>query len=343
MPARKIVAREVPAMEPLPKLEKADLAEFGCDISYISHESIRPETLVGEEVVRLNMPQLAPAIWGTFERLRAVYEGGGFVLHPMHVRAMLVESAQSHHIELPTQVAGALLQFFSTRVNRTFFAHQSLMWLADTDFKVHLYGHGWDMHPTLRRFARGPVENDAARLAIYRASKINLQMHPDGVVQDRLLEGLSVGGFFLLRYCAADVMERMLPPIWKFCSELQINSNDDLKQSASSGIWRLLNYLGKTFDVDVFQAWPNIVGMLRDAADADFARSAAALWPEYSAVAYSSRDELIGLASRYLYNVPERMEIAENMRVRVAQRFAHVHLNRNLLTNLTPRRTEVAA
>ncbi len=235
----------------------------------------------------------------------------------------------------------ALVLFFD-HLNGVMFQHQMLAWLSDCEFQLHLYGHGWHEHPTLSRFARGRIESDAMRLAIYRASRINLAASVNGAVDGRVSEGIGTAGFFLLRFCPADVIERIFPPLWEFCSQRSITSGAQLREQATPPIAALLDFLSHTIGMDALQAWPDLITTLREAADAGYANSAAAIWPEYPAIAFGSRDELIGKISRYLYDGPERQRLAEEMRRQLVGRFEHVRVNRQVLSG-SPDSSEVAA
>jgi hypothetical protein len=75
--------------------------------------------------------------------------------------------------------------------------HTTLQWLAEDGRDLHLYGDGWEHHPTLSRFARGRVEaNDLPDLV--RGTRINLQLVAIGSLHQRLFEILFAGGFPLL-------------------------------------------------------------------------------------------------------------------------------------------------
>jgi hypothetical protein len=59
------------------------------------------------------------------------------------------------------------------------------------------------------------------------------------------------------------------------------------------------------------------------------ARSAAALWSSYPAVAFASRDELVTMCTKYLYDVPARARLAEEMRRELRERLERVRVTVN--------------
>ncbi|MEA2734210.1 MAG: hypothetical protein QOE14_661, partial [Humisphaera sp.] len=201
-------------------------------------------------------------------------------------------------------------------VNQVLFQHETLSWLAgDASFKIHLYGNGWDQHPLLARHARGAIRDERMARTIFRASKINLATAAYGAVTPHVLEGIGDGGFFLMRFCAADVIERFYPPLLDFCARERIRSNEELSERATPGVRALLAFASRTMGVDVLRDWPDFVPNLRSSSAQGRSHCAAVLWPdEYPAVCFSSRDELLNLVAKFLYDAPERRELAERMR-----------------------------
>ena len=302
-------------------------ASLACDVSFISDDSTSPETLVDRQIEMQRNPRAAALMWDIFDRLRSEYDGGGMVPHPSWVTTRIRHAMTASGIELADQQVDGLLRFFD-HVNECLFQHQTLTWLADGDFRINLYGIGWEQHPRFNKFARGMIESDAMRVAVYRASRINLAASPYGAVAPRLTEGILSGGFFLMRFAPCDLMERFFPAIWTFCQERGITTDEQLLIEATPGVRALMEFATRTLGVDVVRAWPNFLFHLRDAAAAGYTQSAAAIWPQYPSVSFATRDELIGLVSKYVYDVPLRQKLAEEMRRQLVARFEHVRVNR---------------
>ncbi len=302
-------------------LDEAALAAFGCDVSFVSDDSTPPEDLVSRAVEQASSHELKHLLWETFDRLRADYRADGAVLHPAGVATKIRRACSALGFDVAAEQRSALLRFFSD-VNQVLFQHQTLAWLADdANLKLHLYGPGWEQHPTFARHARGAVRDDAMRHAIFRASKINLSASPYGAVTAHLLEGVGAGGFFLMRFCAADVIEKLYPPLTDFCAREGIQTNAALAEHATPGVCELLAFASRTLGVDVLGEWPDFVPhLLSRRAEPRGSRSAAVLWPEhYAQVCFSSRDELLRLTGKFLYDQPHRRALADAMR----RQFAH--------------------
>jgi hypothetical protein len=62
-----------------------------------------------------------------------------------------------------------------------------------------LYGAGWENHRDFSRYARGRVTYGDQLADLTRRTKVNLQIVPYSCIHQRLLDGVSAGGFFLIR------------------------------------------------------------------------------------------------------------------------------------------------
>ena len=308
-------------------MDEAALAPLRCDLSFISDDNTPAETLVSLEANQIDCPATRRLVSDCFERIRSEYDQGGFLAHPAQLVHRIRHAAAACGIGPGELRLAPLLKLFD-RINRALFLEQTLGWLAGCDFKIHLYGQGWDRHEKLARLSRGPVESDAHRRAIWRASRINLAAAPNGAVGDPVSDGILAGGFFLLRFCPADVIERLYPPIYRFCVDQRIETNARLDLAAPPGIRSLVQFASRTLGIDVLAEWPDFVPHILATCASDQTRCAAVLWPDdYPRVAFSSRDELIALATRYLYDGPERLRRADAMRRALREQTSHVKVS----------------
>jgi hypothetical protein len=102
-------------------------------------------------------------------------------------------------------VESRLLDFGYIKIGNALFRHTMLQWASQTDLPLALYGTGWDTHPTLAEYAKGPLAHGPALAEVCRNSLINLQATISGNIHQRVFEGTASGGFFLLRYNLLDV------------------------------------------------------------------------------------------------------------------------------------------
>jgi len=301
--------------------DEAALAEFGCDVSFISDHSTAPEELITRAVEQASSHDLKHLFWETFDRIRNDYAVASPLLHPAAVVTRIHQACAVLRIQLSPDQHGPLLRFFND-VNEALFQQQTLAWLAaDANIKLHLYGLGWERHATLARHSRGVVRDEAMRLAILRASKINLSAHPYGAVTPQLLEGVAQGAFFLMPFSAADLIEKFFPPLIDFCARGRLHSNAALAEHATPGVRELLAFASRTLNIDVLREWPDFVPHLLSLRAKPRSASAAVLWPEqYAHVCFSSRDEFLNLAGKFLYDQPQRRRLADAMRHQLAHR-----------------------
>lgn len=281
-PAERFVATPVGVNDqrfaPRP-LNEQERSRFGCDVSYVSHASTRADVLLKQWTEEIPHSHLRRLLGDVYERLHAIYDAGGSITEPSLLRHVVLDAMEATGVEVdePTldQLVGRLFQ----GINNALFRHQSLLWLADSDINLHLYGRGWEAHPQLKRFARGIADNQAHLCAIYQASRINLQVIPHGAVHQRLCDGLAAGGFFLLRYCASDVVGGIRQRLWQWCRRQGIETDVQLIEHADDEVRGLLDQLG--WQLPSADSPPDRlrIGALARAAAANFAPLRGTLWP----------------------------------------------------------------
>ena len=313
-------------------LSASDQSQFGCDVSFVSHASTPAEALVNTEITRIGSPEARRLLWGIYEKLKAVYDTGEAITEPNTIRGIIDQVLLDTRTGLPDDQMPTLMDLFVQKVNNSLFRHQSLNWLADLDIDLRLYGRGWEQHPTLGRFARGIADNATQLSTIYRASKINLQISPHGAVHQRLLEGVAAGGFFLLRHCPGDVIEREFQAIWDWCRVHSIRSDSELRQRATADVQLRLDVVGQILQRDPFAMEYSFIEMLQSSEESGYIRSAATIWPDdYDSICFRSQTELRKCVSHYLQNEKERQARAQSMRKPVLDRFTYLATSRRLI------------
>jgi hypothetical protein len=216
---------------PVPKLTRvparpASWTSDGDDLIFVSNASRLPD-IVAQEIVsaaRLTkgLDTLAEACCHS---MIALYAKGSCVQTLAQTRQILTDAQQQTgvSITLPEMSERLVLRLFN-HLNNALYRQQALSWIADAadtmGLSLGLHGKGWHEHPTLSRFARGPVAYGPQLEALTRKSKINLQILPYSCTHQRLLDGLVAGGFYLIREHPIDLMLRdvgelyplLLPP-----------------------------------------------------------------------------------------------------------------------------------
>ena len=261
-------------------LSAAEKQKYACDVSFVSHASTPAQMLVQAEIERLGSVEAKRLFTSIFDRLQGEYDAGGMVCEQPALRRIIDASLIETRTGITDDQMPALMEFFSQKVNNALFRHQSLLWLAEMGVDLRLYGNGWEKHPKLSRFARGPAENSAQLPLIYRASKLNLQMSPHGAVHQRVLEGLAAGGFFMMRYCPGDVMEREFAAIWKWCKRVGIEDDVQLRAHATPEISQRLQKISVMLQQDPFAMNYRFIDSLRASEEEGYVRSAWMIWGE---------------------------------------------------------------
>ena len=313
-------------------LSPREQSEFGCDVSFVSHASTPADVLLQAEIDRANTPEAESLLRKIYDQLKAIYETGGVVTEPIQIRRLIDLAMAKTKTCIPDSEMPKLMEMFMQRINNALFRHQSLNWLAEMGVDLRLYGAGWEKHPTLSRFARGAADNKNQLSQIYRASRISLHVSPHGAVHQRLIEGLACGGFFLLRRCAGDVMERHYQTIWNWCVANGISTDPQLKSRAEPYIAEAIAQAAGILHLDPFAMKRPFIEELRECAQSGYIGSAGTIWGEnYDAIAFGSAAELGQKVTQYLSDESERRRIAETMRDVVLQRFTYAAMARRLL------------
>lgn len=301
-----------------------------CDVSFVSHASTPATVLLTEQLNRADATGKKLLI-DIFEQMRAVYDAGGAITQPLHIRRMIDSSIQRLKAAFDEPIKRHLHDFFNQRVNNALFRHQTLTWLADMDVNLHLYGRGWEQHPRLAKYARGIACNQTQLSAIYQASRINMQITPFGAVHQRLFEGLACGGFFLLRHVSGDEIERVYRQLHDWCIEHQIQSGSELAARATPHVRQLLEQARQLVGVDPLTMEWDFIDVLKLSADGQYIRSAATVWEEYDRVAFRSAAELRERVNHFLANDDDRRATADSMRRVVLERFTYRSISERLL------------
>ncbi|MGD0389340.1 MAG: glycosyltransferase [Tepidisphaeraceae bacterium] len=327
----------------------AEQAEFGCDVSFVSHASATAESLLKTEIDRAGSPDATRLLRAIFDPLRAVYDAGGVVTEPIQIRRMIDLAMQQTKTSLPNDEMPKLMELFTQRINNALFRHQSLHWLAEMGADLRLYGRGWEDHPKLSRFARGIADNAHQLALIYAASRISLQISPHGGAHQRVMEGLACGGFFLIRRCPGDLLERRFQMLWNWCVSENITTDAELRSAAEPQIAAAIAQVADELQLDPFAGDQPFIETLRASAEDGYIRSAGTVWGEdYDAVAYGSADELRAKVACFLGDEPQRRRVADSMREVVLARFTYTATSRRLLNFIADdleagRRQKVAA
>jgi hypothetical protein len=180
------------------------------DVVFVSNASRQPEALLEERLGSFSGPAAHRDLLESAGRqIIDRYAAGDPVATYPDVRAVLRDAQQAAGIDLTREEILAIAPWLCHPFCDALYRQQALRWAASAveqlGLSLCLYGNGWDKHPRFARYARGPIENGPLLHELTRRSAINLQIVPYLCLHQRLLDGLSAGGFFLVREHLADV------------------------------------------------------------------------------------------------------------------------------------------
>lgn len=308
----------------------AQIQRFGCDVSYVSHASVPADVLLQEHVDKQSDAGKR-LLHDVYDRMQAHYEHGGQALSDVLIRLIMEQSMQSLRIGLAEADIKSLVFFFNQSISNAMFRHQTLGWLGELGVDLRIYGRGWEEHPTLSRYARGIADNIHDLGAIYRASKINIQVTPHGAVHQRLLDGLTAGGFFLMRWHPGDEVGPIYQQLWEWCRQREISSEEQLRDQADAQVHEMIVRINELEGSPATRREMTVFDVMNGHRENNFMTSAASIWPEYPSVAFNTRDELADRVRRFLASAGEREQIAQSMRQAVVERTSYTSISSRLL------------
>ena len=309
---------------------RAQIDRFGCEVSYVSHASTPADVLLQSHIDR-QTDAGKRLLRDVYDRMTAHYQSGGQALSDVMIRIFMEQAMQATRIGLAEEDIKSLVFFFNQQISNALFRHQTLEWLSELGVDLHIHGRGWEQHPTLARFAKGIADNITDLGAIYRASKINIQVTPHGAVHQRLLDGLTAGGFFLLRRHAGDEVGPIYQELWDWCRQRGIESDQQLCDRADARVHEMIVRINALEGSPPTRREMAVFDVMHGHRENNFMTSAASIWPEYEQVAFNTRDELQQRVRHFLADEPERARIAQSMRQAMIERTSYTSISRRLL------------
>ncbi len=303
-------------------LLEADLEPYRCDVSYVSHAS----ATVDQEMTQVQG-------WLPSDRHRAIFRAavskllpdwlaGGACPGPV-MTAVLDAAVELGFGRLSVAELGELTPVVHRIAGRAF-RHVALGWVADWADRAgrtfRIWGKGWDKHPSLARYARGPADNGHELRCIYQASRINLQLIGTGFFHQRALDGLMAGGFFMGRRSDADLVGPALRELMDLIEEHRIAAPDDLKALADvQSKQRILARL-RLIGEDARTIGPEWIENRRLTAQADFIDERV---PHFEDILFASPGEFAEKAERFLADDGLRTRLASEMRAVLVEHYSY--------------------
>ncbi len=187
-----------------PELER----RFACDVAYVGNQSTPPEAehkrlraeLAHDDAARRALDRGFDAMkrrihhgWRRFGVGRPSY-----VVHA----TLPMETLKEAGVGSPApEYADKLQALYFAPIAELLFRHRTLEWAADVadrhGLRMHIYGRGWENHPTLGRFACGPVEHGEELRAVYACAAAHIHVSQNTNAHQRVAECALSGGLML--------------------------------------------------------------------------------------------------------------------------------------------------
>ncbi|MFQ5590135.1 MAG: hypothetical protein ACE5HE_03130 [Phycisphaerae bacterium] len=296
----------------------ADYNRHKCDISATTHASKSAEQMCSEYAARLDCSASRRLLRSIHEELTQCVDRGEF-LTSAHIQSLVRRCEAQTGVRAATDtIRTGVFGDFASRLHDRLIRHKTLEWVGHwakrTGRSFALYGNGWDTHPALGEFARGPVENGYDLRCVYQASTISLHVSGFGSVHQRLLDGLSSGGFFLVRHNPGDFIGEAAVELADIIDRLGVTHMDELRASDLPEVQRCLRAFGEAgllLPSDDELPIPRVIEYLR--ATADDPTSASLLFPRFAEITFASEEAFIERAEFFLGQPEERKAIASQM------------------------------
>jgi hypothetical protein len=338
-------SQKAPHPNPLPCVQgRADQRD---DLSFVSNASHNPSDLAERLLTTLQAPPAIQALARACgEQILATYSAGGCLSGYADVRDLVRRLSRGMGVPIDGASARQLASMLTHPLNDALYRQQGLTWAAEIareqGLNLGLYGNGWEKHPTLGKYARGPVQYGRPLEDLTRRTVINLQIVPFSCLHQRLLDGLIAGGFFLIRDNPTDTRPRELldfvhhhAPCAQSVAAVEAAIRADLRSEFSRLVASAADFLcdGDGEDpVACVAAWRD-AGMLVPADD---------VLPYYGGVTFNDPQSLSALVRQYLAEPAKRQEIAAAQRASVVARFTYEAGMRRLVREIG-RRIDLSA
>lgn len=324
-PPRQCCFAPIPVNQRVYRAEPAPpdlLAAAQCDLSFVSHLSLPVEQFLQQSTAAEVRPTLRLLMSALYEEMNARITAGRVPLTTPQTCGISQELATRLGFELSEAEADELRRTFTDRLISLIFRHEALGWAADLGLNLHLYGNGWEQHPRLARFARGPAGNGEHLRAIFQASAINLQIYPQTSFHQRLLEGLCSGGFFLIRGTPADDVSELYLSVAHRCRAADIRDEEALWNAPDPSLRADVRKLNEVL-MTPRRLYDGFAEQLHDYANGAHQLEMSTALPRYRDVAFRTRSDFEEQIARWLKNPDARREIAAAQRDHVLKHFTY--------------------
>lgn len=304
-----------------------------CELAFVSHHGETPDAmharlsreLARDARVQAAMDRIFPLLGGVLDDARDDL--------PSAAIRRIVEDGFP---DAPPQTRELLQRHYAVPLADRIMRHQTLAWaseLADEKgWRLHVYGRGWERHPTLSRHARGELTHDEELRGAYIHARLHLHTSLCSMVHQRVLECALSGGLCLARFTS----EALVPARHRLRREL-LRNEPDLRDPQNRRVGYLVERHPPARDlVDLLarmgRAWNEPVvwiaesriplyGPLGRIMDVD--NDASFLFPDLASMSFATRDQFRAVCTRAVEDDAWRERASGAIAARVRQRMTH--------------------
>ncbi len=183
-----------------------DFKKYGADISYVANCSSTAEEELIQYLSKVPL-EFHHFLTTYFDGINQRFKDN----HPLYTFndycVFLDKIALEKAVNIEKKKRDSFAEHFWLVIGARLLRQQPLEWVSEAGYNLSIYGNGWENHPKLKKHAKGWIENGEELCKLFNASKINLNVHQTGNYTSRVNDGISSGGFFLLRYHPMDYAE----------------------------------------------------------------------------------------------------------------------------------------
>ncbi|MFI4861287.1 MAG: hypothetical protein ACIAXF_11465 [Phycisphaerales bacterium JB063] len=189
----------------------ADPDNATTDLLYIGDHAGEPRVLLEEIAQRLANPRIRQLAQIVGEQMLDDYREGKNYPTRWHIDQIARQcTAQVKGLKLSDKLYRQLANIMFAPFNETLYREQALRWAAqvadELGLTLALHGRGWKRCADLAAYAHGRPPSEPHRDQLTASARINLHVAPTFCLDEKLMQGLAVGGFFLVREHPADTL-----------------------------------------------------------------------------------------------------------------------------------------
>ncbi|MCX5689174.1 MAG: hypothetical protein NTV94_05195, partial [Planctomycetota bacterium] len=179
------------------------LRPFLCDVAIVSHHSETPDAMHARLIGAAHTS--APALVPVFAALRPIIndvvrvcatQPANALLREACIKALSAAASQRDERAINVVLRGYALPMADRLLRHTILDHARAI-CEKHDLSLHVYGKGWETHPTLAAYAKGPLDHGEQLRAAYQGASVNLHISINTLMHQRLLECFLSGGLCL--------------------------------------------------------------------------------------------------------------------------------------------------